>query len=480
MLLNAAAPEWSLGRALADYLSVRSCERDFNAFAEKDGVKWTRTHTQFANLGGFSIRFSQSTGKPEEIRAVGPVRNPEELLDRLAVALAAAAAAVVVGPSARSVMACTDPEKGTRTSQPLPNEIQHRYKIFRKFLLSRPKLETAVRAQSKIIGPINWATDGVNDAAVSEALDNLCLDWLQGDWERRKFLRGYRQIFNNLAVLCGNLWVLDAHQILLARRLGIIASLPDVDEDALDDRNKGDIVVKLIALAQILWFLIQLATRLVRGISTSQLEILTLAYTASTAITYLLLLDKPKDVQHSIVIPAARYGRPQDVTRIALHGPTTALLARRGIWISNNGVHADFSQGFALATLWGGAILSNLVFGLVHCIAWEFTFPTAPEKVLWHVSSITTAVAVPVAGLIMYSFVRVLDIRWGKKGGKEKAAVRATSRLENSFSSSIFLSTSALFLFARVFILVEVLRSLGFQPPTMFATTWSANLPHIG
>jgi hypothetical protein len=38
----------------------------------------------------------------------------------------------------------------------------------------------------------------------------------------------------------------------------------------------------------------------------------------------------------------------------------------------------------------------------------------------------------------------------------------------------------AMFVAARLFILVEVVRSLAFQPPETFRTTWVASVPHVG
>jgi hypothetical protein len=38
----------------------------------------------------------------------------------------------------------------------------------------------------------------------------------------------------------------------------------------------------------------------------------------------------------------------------------------------------------------------------------------------------------------------------------------------------------AVFVAARVFILVEAVRSLAYQPPETFRTTWAANIPHVG
>ncbi|KAH8812409.1 hypothetical protein F5884DRAFT_642544, partial [Xylogone sp. PMI_703] len=56
MLMNVVAPEWALGKAYCDYRSVLSLEASFATFQEIDSVPWSRTHTYFANMGGFAIR----------------------------------------------------------------------------------------------------------------------------------------------------------------------------------------------------------------------------------------------------------------------------------------------------------------------------------------------------------------------------------------------------------------------------------------
>lgn len=39
-------------------------------------------------------------------------------------------------------------------------------------------------------------------------------------------------------------------------------------------------------------------------------------------------------------------------------------------------------------------------FGATHSVAWNFEFPTAVERLLWRLSSVVTAVALPFAYLI--------------------------------------------------------------------------------
>lgn len=55
----------------------------------------------------------------------------------------------------------------------------------------------------------------------------------------------------NLKMLCGDRWILDANQLALTRRLGIIDKLPRITEDEINDLNRSDVVVKFLAVSQI-------------------------------------------------------------------------------------------------------------------------------------------------------------------------------------------------------------------------------------
>lgn len=53
-----------------------------------------------------------------------------------------------------------------------------------------------------------------------------------------RFAQSYRDWCGNLCALRGDLWVVDAPQLLLALQPGIISRLPDVTEDLIEDRSK--------------------------------------------------------------------------------------------------------------------------------------------------------------------------------------------------------------------------------------------------
>ncbi|KAJ7211169.1 hypothetical protein GGX14DRAFT_362660 [Mycena pura] len=403
-------------------------EAKFAAIAKKDGIPWSRAHSNFANMGGFVIKFGTKSDLTND-------------------------------PSPTSG---TDIELQARRTPTLgpTNERVHK--------------------SSTQIGQINWHVDETNVAAATQALATAKASYLQNDWEKRRFLTTYRRWFSNLLYLLGDVWVVDAPQLLLARELGIIDRLPVVLKDDLEDRNKGDMVVKIFAVGQIGWFVIQLCVRFAARLATSQLEILTLAYALCTAITYFLLRDTPKDCQFSLSVPAVRHPSAPELFRVALVGPTPYMLSFRDhFWIPNSYFEGSVKRklnGWSLArkgnlfSLTVGSIVAVFLLGCVHCIAWDFVFPTDIERTLWQASSIITAAVIPVGFLLALV----------------NSAVRRAihQQLYRRISSVIFFCSCVLlavgFFVSRIFIVVEALRSLAFLPPNVYATTWSANIPHIG
>ncbi|KAJ5510814.1 hypothetical protein N7453_002917 [Penicillium expansum] len=95
-------------------------------------------------------------------------------------------------------------------------------------------------------------------------------------------------------------------------------------EDSLDAHNKGDLVLKILAFLQILWMFIQLGVRLDRNLPLTQLEIFTLSFTICS-IPYIMLINKPQDVQASYPIKAVRHPSAQDLVFIADTGPSLDL-----------------------------------------------------------------------------------------------------------------------------------------------------------
>ncbi|KAJ9487917.1 hypothetical protein VN97_g5395 [Penicillium thymicola] len=406
MMINIIAPEWAFGRAYSDVSSVRMLKARFAEIQDRDGVPWSDSHIHYANMGGFAIQFADSDA----------IAGSQEI------------------PSIK------DLPEGIRTPQILQRSMQ---KI------------------SNAIGKVDWALDRSNILAIEKANSIVSQGYLK---KERILNMSYTNWVGNLTLLCGNLWVVDANQLLLARERGIIDKLPYISQDSLDDHNNGDIVVKLLALLQISWMFIQLGVRLARNLPTSQLEIFTLSFAICSSITYIMLIDKPQDVRTSYTIKAVRHPSVEDLIYMANAGPVGNVF-KSNIWIPNDAMHRDAIRkvpGYVMSLAYFFA------FGATHCVAWNFDFPTAVERLLWRLSSVVTAVALPFAYLIS-------DPIWLKVFKLE-----SQPRILELVEGSLLVLIVVVFILARLFITVEVVRSLAFLPPGAFIGTWTANIPHVG
>jgi len=75
-------------------------------------------------------------------------------------------------------------------------------------------------------------------------------------------------------------------------------SLPP--EAEIQDKSKSDWLAKTIALFQTLWFVTQCIARSIENLPTTELEIVTLAYTAINVGMFIAWWDKPRNVDRPI------------------------------------------------------------------------------------------------------------------------------------------------------------------------------------
>lgn len=292
----------------------------------------------------------------------------------------------------------------------------------------------------------------------------------------RRFRNGPAHYLSNLKALCGDRWSLDANQIALARELGIINKLPAISEDEIDDLNKGDLVVKILAVSQISWLCIQLSTRLARNIPTTQLEVVTLAFTVCSILTYGLLYSRPKDVKTVQEVQAARYPTPAEMIRIANLGPSVFGFWRSDPAMPNHAIH--FTNGPYLQLSINVVLI---IFGSLHFVAWNYEFPTQFEKTLWRASTIVTVAMVPLATCPAVLTYMLRKTCWPHRKGRILPVLDQFRQRPRLFALGNLVGVIAIvaFMAARAFILVEVVRSLAYQPPDVYRSTWATKVPHV-
>jgi hypothetical protein len=422
MLATTLAPEVLLSKNLGDLFDAKADLRELQKLADQDGVPWTMTHSLFANMGGFVIR----SHVPERF---GGQKDSQ------------------IGPDISNL----DPQPGgTSDVQPKPSG-------------SNPQ-------------PV-----GVSDAMESEG---------QGQSEPKSSGLPPNEVHSSTELGTAvsksrhrNPFFLVSSDVLALRKSELLPRLPYITKEELNDKNKSDSLVRLVAVVQIAWMMVQIIVRASRHLAISQLEIAVIAFATCAIIMYGLNWEKPKGVQVPYTLLQYRGEVPYPVLKLVAEGPdpkgamicqvlelakflgTFGLLTmndsrRRGAPIPNHFTRNDPS----LSAEFLGISLGSTVFGAVHIAAWNFVFPTLVERTLWRSSSIMCTAAVV---LIMFlSFIDNVahDEDW------------VIQYILAACLSTVF----ALYIAARLFLIVEIFRTLCFLPPSAYIATWASNIPHIG
>jgi hypothetical protein len=94
------------------------------------------------------------------------------------------------------------------------------------------------------------------------------------------------------------LWLLE-HQAISTAQFNKSFLL---ESKTIDDRNKSDTFVRVIAVGQALWFCINIIARGVQGLAVTTLEISTVGIIIVSILVYYIWKEKPADVQSTEVV----------------------------------------------------------------------------------------------------------------------------------------------------------------------------------
>jgi len=109
----------------------------------------------------------------------------------------------------------------------------------------------------------------------------------------------------------------------------------------------------------------------------------------------------------------------------------------------------------------------GVIFGGVHCIGWNFSYPTAFERLLWRALSLAVT-AIP--------FI-VAPIDYLLENYKLDKGFLKVVRLTLNF---VMTNLRYIYVLARFLLIVQALTSLKNQPQSAFvAVDWTQYIPHI-
>lgn len=159
-------------------------------------------------------------------------------------------------------------------------------------------------------------------------------------------------------------------------------SLPDLPDRSILDKSKADGLAKAVLLGQAIWFCLTSLTRLIQGLPLSLLEVTTLAHAFCAFVTYILWWHKPFNIHEPIVL-------------------------KFDFVVGKNAKIDDANDNVVFSSL----TLFAIIFGATHVAAWNSSFPTAVERIMWRCAGLIVCGFVPV-GFVSSRFCFSSTIRW--------------------------------------------------------------------
>lgn len=173
------------------------------------------------------------------------------------------------------------------------------------------------------------------------------------------------------------------------------------------DKSKADWLLKGLAVLQVTWIIINVIIRHITRLPISQIEIATVAFAIMAILTYIANWWKPKDISQPTMLQFSGEGYPahnfrdrkQSFTQRFWHPIRSIQEAEYGLKtyvprVANDIVWLEGDIPLLFYLMAG----SSLAFGGIHCLAWDFDFPTRAELICWRVASLASAV-LPVVAL---------------------------------------------------------------------------------
>ena len=420
MLVTVLAPEILLAKNVGDLTAVKLDLEKLQDWAAQDGVPWTRTHSLFANMGGFVIRRS----------------SPER------------------------AVATTFPETGTVPQEPVPRT--------RKTAGWKAKLRRRMgwKSKSDVVFAPPDATHEQNPPKSKEPSTAEL---------------GLSTNISSQPVLIHLL----TQDIVLLRSKGLLPKLSYITLEEINDKSKSDSLVRAITVVQITWVVIQIIARAFRSLAISQLEISVVAFATCAIILYGINWEKPKGVQAPITIISYPGPFPRDTMEIverrrnraySVFSDLISFAERLFTCLADSDSTRKWPLGKPIPNVYNpqvpwmgerflsqgdlfGLFLGTTVFGAVHIAAWNFTFPTPVESLLWKIATVLCTTM----GLVYWGGITTVVV----------------FELFGFIGVILPFLLAASYVVCSLFLIVEIFRCLCFLPPSAYIATWATNVPHV-
>lgn len=215
MLKAILFPENLLSNALHDLLITRH-NKKLQAWAKIDGVGWSLTHAFFANMGGYVLRYSNNNDDN-----VGDWRTPP--IENMA----------------------QEPLVGQQGD--INNSVTSTHNLHDERVVEEEDAMISIMEELPLLRQRNTS----NNSAISTHKN------LRDEWRLDQEAISQRQVSDNIQGHRRNVVkTLNAKQLLIARKEGILDRMPNVSKSKLEDLSKTDNSAQLLAVGQVIWLVL--------------------------------------------------------------------------------------------------------------------------------------------------------------------------------------------------------------------------------
>ncbi|CZR69923.1 uncharacterized protein PAC_19824 [Phialocephala subalpina] len=414
MALTVLVPEYVMGRALSERLAAVS---SLQSLRSRFGDEMEMVHAYIMNMGGYYLDCSEVGFPGMDISKVNPSQTSglgTTAVDYSGVYFSgdhdSKLSAKADSPDSVAPTTTKTFEQPVQPSAPIPRSNERADKISEEHSSSSFKVGTYPQEKSA-----SKSQSSTRKEHPQQPQDERSSRPAASTDPSPAMSLGFSHFQTlNLAHFRHKRWALTALQILRAKSFKLFDTLPEVPPRQLESLNKSDSLVKLLAIIQMTWLMVELIVRYKQNIISSQLEVVTLAFSACSVVTYAILWDRPRGVTTRYRIKATKAANMDEILWLATFGPgylwTWNRLESKPdeeldlLPIPNDASHAvdvrnlvgDFENTVfarrlvewlrhhhpAVVSVIAGSVLGGTLFGGLHCLAWDFSFPSHAEVIL--------------------------------------------------------------------------------------------------
>lgn len=251
---------------------------------------------------------------------------------------------------------------------------------------------------------------------------------------------------------------------------------PSVSAQELESRGKSDWLIKLVAVLQILWFVLETLVRAVQHYQITAIEIMTVAFVLYSIFTYWISWSMPQDVQYPVTLQLRL--RPQesegtDSKREAGNETSAGVMTETTPPAHQTKIERLLSLGINKPSVAAEVILYILNlpvvcgFGAIHCLAWNSPFPTSEERLAWRICSVATTALLALVTSGFYLGKLVETTKYGD------------DYIDHIYEPALVFIL-LLYIIGRIIIIILAFLALRALPADAFQTVnWSIYIPHF-